>query len=906
MLANEYSASILTGTASSAVKTTCPYCGVGCGVLVEPSGDGQSAVVRGDPEHPSNFGRLCSKGSALGETLSLDERVLYPYVAGRRVDWDTAIDTVARGFRETILQHGPDSVALYVSGQILTEDYYVANKFAKGFLGTANIDTNSRLCMASSVAGHRRAFGADTVPGCYEDLDQADLVVITGSNFAWCHPVLHQRLLAAKSRRGTTIVTIDPRETATTEDADLHIALRPGTDVALFNGLLRYLSVAGVADSRFVSRHTRGAEETLRSVSEMSLHSVSLVTGISVEKLEAFYSLFARTQNTVTLYSQGVNQSSSGADKVNAIINTHLLTGRIGRPGMGPFSITGQPNAMGGREVGGLANQLAAHMDFTDDNVSRVRRFWNAPRLARAPGLKAVDMFDAVADGRIKAIWIMATNPVVSLPDADRVRRALKECPLVVVSEVSATADTAAFADVLLPATAWGEKSGSVTNSERRVSRQRSFLKPPGEARHDWETVCTVARRMGFEGFDFSNPAEIFREHAALSGFENAGSRDFDISAYQDVSVAAFEQMTPFQWPAVEGGSVKVTASGKSHRFFGDGAFYTEDKKARFVAVSYRPPASSCSREFPIALSSGRIRDQWHTMTRTGKAARLVGHIAEPFVEIHPQTAHMHGLDDLCIAKVISAIGTARVRVVCTERMSPGEAFVPIHWTDRFSGQARVDALFLPNIDPISGQPESKFTPVRLKRLNADWYGFAVLAAEPPRELLNRAGYWAIAPAEKGWRLELAGTGNAAEFFEMLQPEGEAATLSIGPNQFSSAVFDSVNGLAFAAFVDRRPVDADRAWLSARVGGPVDDDARAALLAGRAASGQSSGRIVCACHGVGSGVILNVVEGGSRTVDAVGSVTRAGTNCGSCKPEIRKLIEAFQAECQDAEQVAAE
>ncbi|WP_292254085.1 molybdopterin-dependent oxidoreductase, partial [Mesorhizobium sp.] len=481
------------------VRTTCPYCGVGCGVLAKVAADG-TTTVRGDPEHPANFGRLCSKGSALAETLGLEGRLLQPEIGGRQAGWDEALDLVAEKFSRAIAEHGPDSVAFYVSGQLLTEDYYVANKLMKGFVGSANIDTNSRLCMASSVAGHRRAFGEDIVPGVYEDLECADLIVLTGSNTAWCHPVLYQRMLATRRERGTKIVVIDPRRTATADECDLHLALDPGTDVLLFNGLLAYLVQSGKSDTDFIRDNTSGfdAAAALASADAPSIARIAKGCGLAAADVQAFYDLFADTDRTVTVYSQGVNQSAHGTDKVNAIINCHLATGRIGKPGMGPFSVTGQPNAMGGREVGGLANQLAAHMDFADEaNIDRVSRFWKAPDIARRVGLKAVDMFQAVADGRIKALWVMGTNPAVSMPDASRVRAALAKCDFVVVSDVTRT-DTTRCADVLLPAAGWGEKDGTVTNSERRISRQRPFLPPPGEARADWRIVCDVAARMGF------------------------------------------------------------------------------------------------------------------------------------------------------------------------------------------------------------------------------------------------------------------------------------------------------------------------------------------------------------------------------------------------------------------------
>jgi assimilatory nitrate reductase catalytic subunit len=613
------------------VRTTCPYCGVGCGVIATPQPDG-SVAIKGDTDHPANFGRLCSKGSALGETVGVEDRLLHPEIHGHRANWDSALDLVAKKFSEAIAAHGPDSVAFYVSGQLLTEDYYVANKLMKGFIGSANIDTNSRLCMASSVAGHRRAFGSDTVPGTYEDLELADLVVLTGSNLAWCHPVLYQRLAAAKEKRPEIrVVVIDPRRTMTADIADLHLAIAPDGDTALFAGLLRYLAEKGIVRSAYVEKHTNGFNDALAAAHSFTPQRVAMETGLAAEEIESFYRLFAGHERAVTVYSQGVNQSASGTDKVNAIINCHLATGRIGRPGMGPFSVTGQPNAMGGREVGGLANMLACHMDIENGyHRDLVQRFWHAPRMAEKPGLKAVDMFRAVAEGRIKALWIMATNPADSLPDADAVEAALKVCPFVVVSDIASATDTLRHAHVKLPSAGWGEKDGTVTNSERRISRQRPFLSPPGEARADWWQLAEVAKRMGFaEAFDYSNPAEIFREYAALSAEENDGSRDFDIGAHAAIEPAEFDALQPFQWPAL----AKGTPEGDDFRFFASGNFYTPDRRARFIAVKPEP-RRVIDGEYPFVLNTGRVRDHWHTMTRTGKSARLSAHMAEPFAEI--------------------------------------------------------------------------------------------------------------------------------------------------------------------------------------------------------------------------------------------------------------------------------
>src|SRR5713101_6429468 len=698
-----------------ATRTTCPYCGVGCGVLATPDNNG-GAAISGDPEHPANLGRLCSKGSALGETVGLDGRLLYPMVqqaggALARVAWSTALNRVADGFSRIVARDGPDAVAFYLSGQLLTEDYYVANKLMKGFIGSANVDTNSRLCMASSVAGHRRAFGADTVPGCYQDLDEADLLVLIGSNAAWCHPVLFQRMLANKQKRGARIVVIDPRRTDTAGDADLFLGLRPGTDTALFSGLLVHLADTGALDHDYIERHTSGFEAALaraRSIAG-SVGATALATGLAEPDVADFFQMFRNTPRVVTLYSQGVNQSAQGTDKVNAIINCHLATGRIGKPGASPFSLTGQPNAMGGREVGGLANQLAAHMGFTPPDIDRVRRFWKAPRIATHEGLKAVQMFEAIARGEIKALWVIGTNPAVSLPDADAARAALKKLELFVISENVRSNDTVnAGAHVLLPAQAWGEKSGTVTNSERRISRQRAFLDPPGESKPDWWIVSEVAKRLGFAvTFYFGSVADVFREHAALSAFENDGRRDFDIGALKSLSDEAFDAMAPAQWPARED-------APPQQRFFAEGGFFANDHKARFIAPEVPALRTETTAGRPLRLNTGRIRDQWHTMTRTGISPRLGQHLPEPFVEVHPDDALRFAVADGDFARVVTDYGQCILRVVVNERQQRGMLFAPIHWSEANASAARVGALVAPFTDPFSGQPENKATPVSI------------------------------------------------------------------------------------------------------------------------------------------------------------------------------------------------
>jgi assimilatory nitrate reductase catalytic subunit len=874
----------------SAVRTTCPYCGVGCGLRVEREAEDRLAI-RGDLEHPANFGRMCSKGAALGETLDLDGRLLHPEVRGRRATWDEALGAVADGFKRTIAEHGPDSVAFYVSGQLLTEDYYVANKLMKGFIGSANIDTNSRLCMASAVAGYKRAFGADTVPNDYTDLEEAELVVLVGSNLAWCHPVLFQRLTAAKAANPQLrVVLIDPRRTQTAELADLFLQIRPSTDVLLFNGLLNYLRREDALDLEFLDAHTEGFGAALRCAKESaaSIPAVAAACGLAEDDVLELYRRFATTAKTVTAFSQGVNQSTSGTDKVNAIVNVHLATGRIGKPGMGPFSLTGQPNAMGGREVGGLANQLAAHMDFAPENVARVARFWNAPRIAAQPGLKAVDLFDAVDGGTIKAIWIMSTNPVVSMPDADRVRRALHGCELVVVSDCVRDTDTTRCAHVLLPAAAWGEKSGTVTNSERRISRQRAFLPLPGAAQPDWWIVTEVARRMGFaSAFDYESPAAIFREHARLSAFENDGARDFDIGAVASLEDGDYDGLAPFQWPRPAG--VRVPA-----RLFSDGRFYTQSGKAQLVPTPPRPPAQLPSTDFPLVLNTGRVRDQWHTMTRTGKSPRLSGHHAEPFVQLHPLDAARFGLTFGDLAEVSTATGSIVVRLDITDTVSPGQAFVPMHWGSAFASNARVGALIESAADPLSGQPELKCAPARVRCYEPKWYGFA-LSREPLS--LPSASYRAASRGAGFWRYELAGEEVPASWpawadslLGQRAARIEFSDVAGGRYRGANVAGDRLQACLFVATAKWLP---SRTWLGTMFGAQQLGDAeRLAILAGRAPKGAlESGPVVCSCFAVGRSTLLRAIRGDQLvSVEQIGKALNAGTNCGSCIPELKGLL----------------
>jgi assimilatory nitrate reductase catalytic subunit len=866
--------------ALGSVRTTCPYCGVGCGILATPDGNGGLAI-KGDPGHPANQGRLCSKGSALGETVGLEGRLLTPRAFGQDVSWDDALDLVAKRFSQVIAHHGPDAVAFYVSGQLLTEDYYVANKLMKGFIGSANIDTNSRLCMASSVAGHKRAFGSDTVPGLYDDFELADLVVLTGSNLAWCHPVLYQRLAAAKAvRPAMKIVVIDPRRTATCDIADLHLAIAPGSDAALFNAVLVAIDDQGATNHAY-QNHVTGYGEALTAARA----SDPATTGLPAADLAEFQRLWATTERVVTVYSQGINQSSSGTDKVNAILNCHLATGRIGRPGMGPFSVTGQPNAMGGREVGGLANMLVCHLDLENaDHRAAVQTFWNSPAMPQKPGLKAVDMFRAVADGRIKAIWIIHTNPVVSMPDADAVAAALQACPFVVVSDITAETDTARLAHVLLPATAWGEKDGTVTNSDRTISRQRASLPPPGQAQPDWKILAQVAARMGWDtGFNWQTEAQIFVEYAALSGIAGNLGSDFDISDHAAITPTDYARLTPFTWPQ--------NPRQRGGRFFGDGQFHTADGRARMLPIKPRPPQPLTS-DLPFRLNTGRIRDQWHTMTRSAKSPRLSQHLAEPFVEIHPTDAARLGIRPADLVELTNPHGRALLRALITDTAAPGQLFAPMHWTNENASAARVDTLVPSIVDPISGQPESKAAAVAARRFEAVWFGFAV-SAQPVRP---RAEYWARARIAGGWRLELAGlqtpqdwVAYARDLFDL--PHATAASAIDATRRSARVAFHENGKLIAALFTGPEPVAVARDHLATRIG---STDTMA--LAGRPrADTPDPGATVCACLNIGINTIRDaIVSGRAHSIADLGGALGAGTSCGSCRPELAGLLTRYR------------
>ncbi len=882
---------------ASAVATTCPYCGVGCGVSAKRLGE-RSVQIAGDADHPANLGRLCSKGAALGATVGLEGRLLRPLIKGRRAGWDRAIRTVADRFSRTIARHGPDAVAFYVSGQLLTEDYYAANKLMKGFIGSGNIDTNSRLCMASAVAAHKQAFGADLVPGCYEDLELADLVVFAGHNAAWTHPVLYRRMEAARAARGQRHVVIDPRRTDTADGAEVHLAIAPQSDVRLWNGLLADLIRRGAVDRGFLAAHVNGFAEVEAALAEADQSPAAVAADCGVERidLDAFFDLFARTERTVSLFSQGSNQSAQGVAKGLAVLNAHLATGRIGKPGAAPFSITGQPNAMGGREVGGMANTLAAHMEFDPAARARLARFWGAPRLAEQAGLKAVDLFDAMHDGRIKAVWIMATNPAVSLPNATRAREALARCEFVAVSDCVADTDTMAYADVALPALAWGEKDGTVTNSERCISRQRPLFEPPGEAKADWRIVAEVAAAMGHaDAFAWREAADVFQEWARLTAYENdpaaPGARFLDLSGLSALTRAQYDTLAPVQWPL-------RANEGATTRLFTDGCFQFPDGRARLVPVRPKPPAAALEPGFPLSLNTGRLRDQWHTMTRTGLAPALCRHAPEPYVEVHPADAGPLGIADGALSRVRTRLGEAVVRAVVSERQRRGSVFMPMHFTDAFAPSGKANPLVTGEVDPVSGQPEFKHTPARLSPYRETWSGF--LLDRSPHAAPVEGLVWRRIPEEACQRHEFAGRGDAAEReavcasvsglkgCEVLSLQDACA----GALRQAWLKDDRLQRVLFISAGGRLP---PRDWLAGLFGeAKLGARDRAGLLLGRLpGAAVDVSPLVCACRGVTAGRIEAALAAGCpATLDAVGERTGAGITCGSCRPEIARRLAA--------------
>ena len=864
------------------MKTTCAYCGVGCGISIRhQAGEWQLA---GDDSHPANGGALCVKGASLLESLAFPERLLYPRHQGRRIGWDQALDLMAERFGKVLAESGPHAIGIYLSGQLTTEDYYVANKLMKGYLGSANVDTNSRLCMSSAVVAQQRAFGEDLVPACYEDLGLADLIVITGANTAWTHPVLFRRIQQARSRRPELkLVVMDPRRTMTAEQADLHLPLRPGSDVALWNGLCRYLVDQGLWDKEYVAAHVSGMAQLTETLADPAWtpEAVALCCDLPLTDLLGFYRLFARHPRTLSLYCQGINQSNQGSDKANAIINAHLLTGRIGKPGASPFSLTGQPNAMGGREVGGLATQLAAHMGFGEAECERLQRFWGSPHMVTGPGLKAVDLFEAVHSGQIRALWVLGSNPAASLPDGDRVREALARCEFLVVSDLTALTDTARHASLLLPALGWGEKSGTVTNSERCISRQRAFLAPPGEARPDWWALASLGRRLGFEeAFAFPDEHAIFSEHAALSGFENRGSRRFDISGLARLTPAEFEDLAPIRWP------VNEAHPHGCDRLFGDGRFATADGRARLLPLRQRDPelAPMASGEgTPLLLNSGRLRDQWHTMTRSGHVPRLLEAEPWPRVLVGPASLLSQGLAVGDLVRLENDRGQVRALVGLDEGLREGEAFLPMHWTDSQCSQGAVNRLLAPVTDPLSGQPMFKQARVQMAAQPTRWQGIWLGEGAPAL----RGDWWARRPLAEGecWLLA-SWSEEMSACWQRLARSGHWLRLPLKGGWLAISLAQGrIQSLLLVA--ERWPALRVE-LLASLLSLPLQAGGLSQTLSD-AFAGDS--RLVCSCFRVTEARIVSAIrEQGVNELAGLQGLLKCGSNCGTCLPEIDKLL----------------
>lgn len=873
------------------VKTTCPYCGTGCGVEAQVNQD-NSVTIRGDESHPTNLGNLCSKGLTLADTLVPEGRLTECYIRGQVQSMETTLSYVASSFNKVIAEHGPDAVAFYVSGQLLTEDYYIANKLMKGFIGSSNIDSNSRLCMSSAVVAHKRAFGEDAVPACYADIEEAEHICLVGSNLAWCHPILFRRIKQAKmANPNLKITVIDPRRTDTCDITDLHLAIRPGTDVALYNGLLEFLDQENACDLAYIAAHTEGFEAALKSAYQSTPSWVELAEfcNLELDTMLAFFRRFTDIDKTLTLFSQGVNQSSSGTNKVNAIINCHLATGRVGKPGASPFSVTGQPNAMGGREVGGLATMLAAHMDFTPESHALVSEFWQTDKLATHNGAKAIDMFDQVHQGKIKAIWIMGTNPVVSLPDSDKIQQALLNCPLVVVSDCIAKSDTIACADVLLPAQGWGEKTGTVTNSERCISRQRGFLPSVGEAKADWWLLAEVAKRMGFgKAFSFDNEADVFAEYARMTGFkQDSLPRGLDIAVLAEQD---YQQHQPMQWP--------IHGDKSQARLFTDGQFSTPSGKANFIPLYHKSAASEVCQDYPMILNTGRNRDQWHSMSRTGLATKLNGHMPEPLLSINPQDLSERGIVDGSLVAVESLQGKLLVRAHATVSQNQGELFLPIHWSRQNASAGSISSLVAGHTDPLSGQPENKYTPVKV----SVWLHSSRAALWSQRRLqvakiLPMVDYWVERRLEQGFFYYLASVAEPATFFQQLKLalHNSYMTKQVDYENAAEQKYrfamsfqgDSKDSLDISLMVTPANDVDDDSWLASLTMLTPEVGLRATLK-GEAETPPS--RMICACHQVTEYDIIQAVEAGADTVTAVGGCSKAGTGCGSCIPEIKRVM----------------
>ncbi len=890
-------------------RSTCCYCGVGCGVIIQSDGD-RITGVRGDPEHPANFGRLCTKGSTLHLSASGEGRALFPELRHdrdqprERASWRDALDYTAERFADIIRKHGPDAVAFYLSGQLLTEDYYVFNKLAKGLLGTNNVDTNSRLCMSSAVAGYKMTLGADAPPACYEDIDHAQCLLLAGSNTAFAHPIIFRRIEDARARNpDLKIIVVDPRRTDTAQMADLHLAIQPGTDVALFNGMLHIMLWEGLTDSDFIRSHTEGFDVLKETVREYTPRMVADVCGISEADLLTAAKWFGHGP-TLSMYCQGLNQSSSGTDKNAALINLHLATGQIGKPGAGPFSLTGQPNAMGGREVGGMANLLSAHRDLGNpEHRAEIARLWGVDSVPEKAGKTAVELFDGLKSGEIKAVWIACTNPAHSMPDLNSVQDALRNAEFVVVQDAFYDTDTVQYADVLLPATTWGEKEGTVTNSERRITHVRPAVVPPGEARNDWEIAVDFARRIGkrLVGdrdaqalFPYQTSEAVFNEHR-----ETTRGRDLDITG---ISYAMLDTSGPQQWPMPEG------ATTGHVRLYADGVFQKPGGRAHFANTRYRPTAEKTDARYPLHLNTGRLRDQWHGMSRTGHVPQLFNHVEEPLLSMNVGDMARRNIASGDLVKVSSRRGSLVLRAQASEEMLPTQTYIPMHWSARFMNGHGCNSLTIGASDPVSRQPEFKHAAIKVEKLHLPWQMVAMRRCDEPgrlariRELLASFEY-----ASCG----LYGRNPGIVVLRAAHPQAPAQSvieridvlLDMADDSQTICYQDARRGISKRVMVENGEVIGLRllgetlasGWLrDVMVQGKLTDEMRRWAMAPVIAppsGGKSRGRIVCNCLDVSECEIQAELAQGAD-LPTLQKNLECGTKCGSCVPELKRMMAA--------------
>ena len=889
-------------------KSTCPYCGVGCGVVIE-SKSNQIINVKGDADHPANFGRLCTKGSTLHLSAKLDNRALYPEMrlsreaSRKRVSWDVSLDFLANKFAQIIEKHGPDAVAFYISGQLMTEDYYVFNKLAKGLIGTNNIDTNSRLCMSSAVAGYKATLGADSPPACYEDIDHTDCLFIAGSNTAFAHPIIFRRIEDAKAKNpNLKIIVVDPRKTDTAQVADLHLAILPGTDVALFNGMLHVMLWEGLLDMAYIQAHTVGFDALKDTVREYTPKMVADICGIKESDIVQAAKWFGQGPS-LSMYCMGLNQSIHGTEKNAALINLHLATGQIGKPGAGPFSLTGQPNAMGGREVGGMANSLSAHRDLANPaHRAEIAKLWGVESVPETPGKTAVEIFNALKDGSIKAVWIACTNPAQSMPDLNNVLTALETAELVVVQDAFNNTSTALYADVLLPASTWGEKEGTVTNSERRITRVNPAVPPPAEARHDWEVMVDFAQRLEKKLakksalFPYQNTEQIFNEHR-----ESTKGRDLDISG---LSYEILVNNGPQQWPYKQG------QEQASKRLYSDGVFQKEGGKAHFINVSYKPTADKTDARHPLHLLTGRLRDQWHGMSRTGTIAQLFNHVEEPVISMNTDDMQRRSIVAGDIVKVSNKRGSLVLPVQASDDVSTAQTFIPMHWGSQFMQGLGVNALMPNAIDKTSKQPELKHAAVKIEKLELPWR-MTIMRSCHDLNLLEKVRalmpHFQYASCGLFGRKSTQGVGMLIlRAAHDIAPEAALiaeidALLGMADDMPLLNYKDAKRGISKRILVENHQVTGVRLmgetlatdWLKAvMTSGQFSEELRRWALAPLPAppTGQRGrGKIICNCLDVAENDIIETIQQGADLI-TLQNKFKCGTECGSCLPELKKLV----------------